>query len=159
MEKKELKTDYLFGSYEELEAADRNLVDASLKATTHSYSPYSHFQVGAAVLLADGTIVQGANQENAAYPSGLCAERTAVFSAQAQYPEQAVKALALVGCNEQGVTAIPAWPCGACRQVILEVEERYHQPIRILVASSKGVYIFHSIKDLLPFCFVDGNMK
>ena len=101
----------------------------------------------------------GANQENAAFPSSLCAERTALFAAQANYPDQPVSTLAIVARNANGLLDEPVSPCGACRQVILGVEDRYKQPIRVLLYGKKGVYSLQSAKDLLPFSFVDDSMK
>lgn len=144
---------------DELTAEDRLLVEQAKQATANSYARYSHFYVGAALRLQDGRIVMGANQENAAFPSGLCAERTAIFSAQAQWPDQPVVVLAIAARNEQGFVATPVPPCGACRQVMLEVEDRYKQPIRILLYGTEGVYRIASVKDLLPFTFVDENMR
>lgn len=108
--------------------------------------------------LADGTIMIGANQENAAYPSGLCAERTAIFAAQAQHPELAIHELAIAARNVHGLMANPITPCGACRQVILEIEERYHHPVRILLYGTKCVYIIDSVRDILPLTFVSDSM-
>lgn len=145
---------------EELPAEDRKLVEKAIKATANSYSPYSHFSVGACLRLGDGSAVIGANQENAAYPSGLCAERTAVFSAQAQYPDQPVTAIAIAARNTNGnLTEQPVTPCGSCRQVILEIEERYKQPVRILLYGTEAVYAVRTIRDLLPLCFVSGDME
>lgn len=145
-------------SFEELEASDKELVEKAIAATDNSYAPYSKFNVGAALRLADGRIVIGANQENAAYPSGLCAERTAVFAAQANYPEQPITTLAIAARNVNGMMPKPITPCGACRQVILEIEERYRRPVRILLYGTEGVYIVSSVRDLLPLCFVDFSM-
>ena len=113
----------------------------------------------AALLLGDGRIVIGANQENAAFPSGLCAERSAIFGAQSNYPDQPILTLAIAARNGNGFLKSPISPCGACRQVILEMEDRYQRPVRILLYGENGIYCFDSIKDLLPFCFVDSNMK
>lgn len=143
----------------ELDDQDRELVECAKKATRNSYAPYSQFHVGAAVRLGSGKIIIGANQENAAFPSGLCAERTAVFSAQAQYPEEPITALAIAASNAGGLTAKPVSPCGSCRQVILEIEERYKQPVRILLYGTNCIYVVRSIKDLLPLCFVDADMR
>lgn len=143
----------------ELSEADRKLVEAAKQATEGSYAPYSKFLVGAAVLLKDGTIVPGANQENAAFPSGLCAERTALFAANAQYPSQPVVALAIAARKGRCFLAKPIPPCGACRQVISGVEERYGQPIRVLLYSTDGVLVSEGIGPLLPLRFVDGNMQ
>lgn len=144
---------------DELTDADRELIDHAMKATDNAYAEYSHFYVGAALRLANGRIVIGANQENAAFPSGLCAERTAVFSAQANFPDQSIESLALVARNDNGLVDSPVTPCGACRQVLLGVEERYGRPMRILMYGKSGVYIVGSVKDLLPLSFVDSSMK
>ena len=146
-------------SYDELPEADRRLVDAAKRATFTSYVPYSRFCVGAAIAMAGGDVVSGSNQENAAFPSGLCAERSAIFAAQSNYPEQPITTLAIAARNENGFLKSPISPCGACRQVILEIEDRYQQPVRILLYGENGTYCFHSVKDLLPFSFVDANMK
>lgn len=144
---------------DELSAEDRELVERALKATENSYANYSHFYVGAALRLANGQIVIGANQENAAFPSGLCAERTAVFAAQANYPDQPVTTLAIVARNDNGLLEEPVSPCGGCRQVILGIEDRYKQPIRIMLYGKRGVYCVSSVKDLLPLSFVDSSME
>ena len=144
---------------DELSVADRELIEQAMKATDNAYAEYSHFYVGAALRLANGRIVIGANQENAAFPSGLCAERTAVFSAQANFPDQSIEALALVARNDNGLIDDPVTPCGACRQVLLGVEERYGLPMRILMYGKSGVYSVGSAKDLLPLSFVDSSMK
>lgn len=144
---------------DELSVADRELIEQAMKATDNAYAEYSHFYVGAALRLANGRIVIGANQENAAFPSGLCAERTAVFSAQANFPDQSIEALALVARNDNGLIDNTVTPCGACRQVLLGVEERYGLPMRILMYGKSGVYSVGSAKDLLPLSFVDSSMK
>lgn len=144
---------------DELSVADRELIEQAMKATDNAYAEYSHFYVGAALRLANGRIVIGANQENAAFPSGLCAERTAVFSAQANFPDQSIEALALVARNDNGLIDNPVTPCGACRQVLLGLEERYGLPMRILMYGKSGVYSVGSAKDLLPLSFVDSSMK
>ena len=144
---------------DELSVADRELIEQAMKATDNAYAEYSHFYVGAALRLANGRIVIGANQENAAFPSGLCAERTAVFSAQANFPDRSIEALALVARNDNGLIDNPVTPCGACRQVLLGVEERYGLPMRILMYGKSGVYSVGSAKDLLPLSFVDSSMK
>ncbi|MGM9705056.1 MAG: cytidine deaminase [Prevotella sp.] len=148
----------MFCVLEELPEQDRELIAIAKKATANAYAEYSHFHVGAALRLANGHVVTGANQENAAYPSGLCAERSAIFAAQSQYPEQAVDTLAIAACNNDGFLAEPITPCGACRQVILGIEDRYKRPIRILLYGTNGVYCIDSIKDLMPLAFVDSSM-
>lgn len=159
MKSKKLEINYKELRFEELNGEDQSLIEAAIKATDNSYADYSHFHVGAAVRLSDSTIVIGANQENAAFPSGLCAERTAIFAAQAQYPKLAVEALAIAAKNSDGILSQPVTPCGSCRQVILQIEERYHHPVEILLYGSQRIFRFHSIRDLLPFCFVDDSMK
>lgn len=139
--------------YDELDDTDRDLVDRAKKATERSYVPYSKFHVGAAALLEDGIIVEGNNQENAAYPSGTCAERTTLFYAGAAYPDKAVKAIAIAAWTNGDFTEDSISPCGACRQVILETEQRYGKPVRILLYGKKHIYIINSIKDLLPLSF------
>lgn len=148
-----------FCQLEELADDDRRLVEKAIAATHNSYAPYSNFHVGACLRLADGLEVIGANQENAAFPSGLCAERSAVFAAQSMFPEEAITALAIAARNENGLTAQPVSPCGACRQVILEMEDRYKQDVRILLYGTEGVYVIPSVKSLLPLHFVDSNMR
>lgn len=143
---------------DELSVSEQELVKAAIKATDKAYAEYSHFYVGAALRLADGSIITGANQENAAYPSGLCAERAAIFSAQSQFPEHAVRALAIAARNNDGFLAEPITPCGACRQVILGIEDRYKEPIKILLYGTAGVYCINSISDLMPLAFVDSSL-
>lgn len=147
-------------SQEELKAQDLMLVEAAKQATDGSWSPYSGFKVGAALLLDDGTVVTGSNQENAAYPSGLCAERTALFSAGHNHPGKAVTALAIAARNENGYTAQPITPCGACRQVLAETEQRGGQPIRFILYGTQGTMIIEGGTDaILPFCFGADSMK
>lgn len=148
-----------FCQMDELSSEDQQLVKAAIAATANSYARYSNFNVGAALRLSDGSIVIGANQENAAFPSGLCAERSAIFAAQSQQPEHAITALAIAAKNVNGLMPDPVSPCGACRQVILEMEDRYQQPVRILLYGTRGVYCINSVKDLMPLSFVDENMR
>lgn len=144
---------------DELTADERSLVERAYEATRNAYARYSQFYVGAAVRLADGTVFIGANQENAAFPSGLCAERTAIFAAQANRPDQPIQMLAIAARNVAGLLKEPVTPCGACRQVMLEIEDRYQQPVEILLYGESGVYRIASVKDLLPLSFVDANMR
>lgn len=140
-------------SHIELTNEQKSVVEAAKKATSGSYSPYSHFKVGAAVLLDNGEIISGANQENAAYPSGLCAERTAIFYAGAKYPDVPIRKLAIISRQGEEFGEKICSPCGACRQVICESEYRAGAPIEILLCSATEVYIFDSIDALLPFGF------
>ncbi len=142
----------------ELSEEDRMLVEAAKQATEGSYAPYSKFHVGAALRLQDDTVVIGSNQENAAYPSGLCAERTALFAASAQYPDQPVVALAIAARKGKRFLPQPISPCGACRQVISGVEERFGVPIRILLYGTEGILVSEGISPLLPLRFVDDDM-
>lgn len=146
--------------YEELNKSDRELMDEACKATKRSYAPYSHFSVGAAARLANGVIVTGTNQENAAYPSGLCAERTTLFYANSQYPDQAVETLAIAARNERGdFLEDPIPPCGACRQVMMETEKRFKHPMRILLFGKKGIYELKNVGALLPLSFDASSME
>ena len=154
MKEVELKTVILECQMDELSAEDRQLVEQAIEATRRSYAPYSHFHVGAAVRLGNGEIVIGCNQENAAYPSGLCAERTALFAAGAQYPDVPVRVLAVAARGTDGeMTEEPTGPCGSCRQVIIESETRAKHPIRILLYGRRCVYIIDGIRQLMPLTF------
>ncbi len=148
-----------FYEMEELPKEERELVESAIAATDHAYAKYSNFRVGAAIRLSDGSVMIGANQENAAFPSGLCAERTAIFAAQAQYPEKAITMLAVAARNENGLLKEPVTPCGSCRQVMLEVEDRYQQPIKVLLYGTDGVYVIDSAKDMVPLSFISENLK
>lgn len=143
-----------YASIDALEKADRELLEAAITSREHAYAPYSHFRVGASVLLENGIVVSANNQENAAYPSGLCAERVAVFSAMANYPDQKIQTVAISARSEQKHTGSPATSCGACRQVMLEYEIKQNQPIRILFYGETGqVWEVSEVKILLPFYF------
>ena len=151
MENRNITTKIIVCSYDELNEEEKKLI--AKEATNRSYSPYSRFQVGAAALLSGGTVITGSNQENAAYPSGICAERTTLFYANSQYPNLPVEALAIAAQTSGDFIDHPTAPCGACRQVILETEERYNQPMRIYLYGKKEIYIVESIRSLLPLCF------
>lgn len=159
MSKLKIEIDYDFCQWSELSEQDKQLIKYAKEAVRNSYANYSHFHVGAALQLHDGRIIIGANQENAAFPSGLCAERAAIFAAQSQAPEQAIDAIAVAAHNEEAFLNDPISPCGACRQVMLEMEDRYKQNLRVLLYGTAGIYVFKSIKDLMPFAFVDENMR
>ncbi len=138
---------------EELSLNDQALVQAACEATKRSYAPYSKFYVGAAVRLANQKIINGSNQENAAYPSGTCAERTTLFYANAQFPDQPVEALAIAAQTNGNFLATPISPCGACRQVILETEHRFGKAMRILLYGTEGIYVVEGITSILPLQF------
>jgi cytidine deaminase len=139
--------------YNELDSTEKNLVDAAKEAVSRAYVPYSHFHVGAAVLLANGEIVTGNNQENASYPMGLCAERTALFYANSRYPDAAVDTIAIAAFTEGDFLDEPITPCGGCRQVILEAQNRYRHPVKIILYGKKQIYLIDKISDLLPLSF------
>ena len=149
-----LKINYTeYDSVKEMSKEDQELVKAALEAQKGSYSPYSKFQVGAALRLANGTIVKGANQENAAYPSGLCAERTAMFWASANYPDVAFDTLAIAGADRGVLCESPASPCGSCRQVMAEYQKKYGRPLKTIWVGSKRIRKFENVDDILPFIF------
>lgn len=157
MAEKKLVIEYQeYASMAEMNAEDRSLLESAMDASRSSYAPYSEYHVGAAVLLSDGRVVKGSNQENAAYPSGLCAERTALFAAHAQYPGLQVKALAVVAYSDGRMAPEPAWPCGACRQVLAESQKRAGEPVRVIVGGSRRIVVFSCVEDILPFIF-DGS--
>lgn len=154
MQKLDLKIFIYECEMEELNEADRHLIEQAQQACNNSYAPYSHFHVGAAALLENGTIILGNNQENAAYPSGLCAERTAVFAAGANFPKQTILSLAVAARAAKNTIFLPVSPCGACRQAILEYEIRQEKSIRLLMKGPNGkIYIAPSVSSLLPIQF------
>lgn len=160
MKELNIQVDIKIYEYEELNSAERELIDAACEATKRSYAPYSNFSVGAAARLSNGLIITGTNQENAAYPSGICAERTTLFYANSQYPDQSIKMLAIAARNEKGeLLEIPISPCGACRQVMLETENRFKQPMGILLYGKKGIYKLDNLESLLPLSFKASSME
>ena len=159
MKELKIQASMFFCQPEELDETEQRLIELAKQSTYNSYTPYSHFNVGAAIRLENGQEVIGANQENAAFPVTLCAERTAIFAAQAQHPDQPILALAIAARNEKGFVEEPAAPCGSCRQVILEIEQRYKRKMKIYLYGTRGVYVINSVKDILPLCFVDKSMR
>ncbi len=145
--------------WDELSAEQQALIQVAKEQTNHSYCPYSHFHVGAAALLGNGEIIRGCNQENAAYPSGLCAERSALFAAGAQYPDQPVVRLAIACFTGGHFTKEPGSPCGACRQVMTETEHRYGGKMEVLLYGENETFVFSSAADLLPLVFVKESLK
>lgn len=143
-----------YAQEESLPIADRQLLFRAREATEEAYAPYSNFRVGAALLLANGDIVTGSNQENAAYSMCLCAERTAFAAASYLYPNMPIVACAVTARAYNSVLQVPVPPCGACRQVISESESRYRQSVRIIMQGEKGViWRVKSVKDILPLAF------
>ncbi|MBR4432105.1 MAG: cytidine deaminase [Paludibacteraceae bacterium] len=159
MKEYQLNTTMRAYQWDELSDEQREVVSIAKEQTANSYCPYSGFHVGAAAKLANGMIIRGANQENAAYPSGLCAERTALFAAGAQYPDQPVTKLAIACFTDGHFTKEPGSPCGACRQVMVETEHRYGGNMEVLLYGEEGTWVFESAADLLPLIFVSENLK
>ena len=161
MKKKDLKINYIeYDSLEELDPVEKSLLSKAAKAADSAYAPYSNFYVGAAVLLRNGEVITGNNQENVAYPSGLCAERVAIYAAGAQFPTVAVDAIA-ISCKARDFEVNePLSPCGACRQAIAEYENRHGSKIKIILSGERGaVRVIDSISDLLPFMFMEEKLK
>jgi len=144
-------------SYNDLSQIEKTLFDKARAVRENAYAPYSNFFVGCALLLENGEIITGSNQENAAYPSGLCAERTAIFWTSANYPNETIKKIFVIGGPKDVLSSTPIPPCGGCRQAILEYEAKQKDVIEIYFASPNGEIIkTKSVRDLLPFSF-DGS--
>ena len=142
-----------YKSVEEMNPEDRELAAEAVKAMQGAYAPYSHFHVGAAVRMSNGQIVRGANQENAAFPSGLCAERTAMFSASARYPDKDMLGIAIAGGVMGRLAKEPVTPCGACRQVMAQYQAKSGKPMSVIMISSDKVWKFEKVDDILPLIF------
>lgn len=160
---KEIKLESSFVEYasiDELSDEDKNLVKIARESAANAYAPYSRFNVGAALILENGTILRGNNQENASYPIGLCAERVAIFASGANFPDQRIKTLAVTAFSKQFVIDKPITPCGACRQAISEYENRHKQPIKIVMVGESGkVLVSNGIKNFLPYQFNADDLK
>ena len=148
-----ITTTYEYDSLDELSQEEQVLINKSKEIVKNAYAPYSKFNVGAAVLLANGEIITGTNQENAAYPSGLCAERVAIFYANSKYPNIPVKAIAVTAFTNNQFIEKPLPPCGSCRQVIVETETRFNTPIKIYLVSKDKITVIEDAKTLLPINF------
>jgi len=161
MKKKEITLEYLeFENEKELSSDEQKLLMEALESVGRSYAPYSEFHVGAAVLLENGEVVCGSNQENAAYPSGLCAERVAIFYANSQFPGVAIKAMAITAKADHFLIEAPIKPCGSCRQVIAETENRQQDKIKLIMQGERGpVHIINGIENLLPFTFYEKKLQ
>lgn len=147
-----LETKVKIVTAEELSAEYKELADTALAVTKDAYAPYSNFLVGAAVLLDNGQVVTGTNQENVAYPSGLCAERVALFSANTHYPHAKVLAIAIAATTD-GKPVEMVSPCGGCRQVMQEVENRFQHPMQVILCGAEKFYIVEKATSLLPIAF------
>ena len=160
MKDRHLSIDYIeYSSVSEMEPLDQELVQAAIEAQKGSYSPYSQFQVGAALRLENGLIIKGANQENVAYPSGLCAERTAMFAAGATYPGVPMTTLAIVGGFGFTLSETPCTPCGGCRQVMAEYQTAGKRPLSVIMFGTEKTWKFEKVDDILPFIFDSFNEK
>lgn len=153
-------TDFIIAEHlEDLDAESKYLAHKAKEATNHAYAPYSKFLVGAAALLENGKVVLGCNQENAAYPSGMCAERVAVFAVASQHPGQKIIKIAVVARHKNGKELVPATSCGPCRQVMLEFETRQQTRIQIIMQNQDHHWVVApSAESLLPFCFSKSNL-
>ena len=150
----------VYQSIDELPAADAALVSQARKVTANAYAPYSHFNVGAVAHLKNGQTVTGTNQENAAYPVGICAERVLLSSAATLFPNMAIDTMAISYDNKNGKSNHPISPCGICRQTLMEYEERVKQPIRLILSGLEGkIYIIKKASQLLPLSFGGDDLK
>ena len=157
MKKHKITLSFLeFNSVEELNDDDRTLLLKAKEAAKNAYAPYSKFRVGAALRLANGMIIIGNNQENAVYPVGLCAERVALFSAQANHPDQPIVALAISAIGSDGKITQPVPPCGSCRQAMIEAESRHNTKLRVIMQGEEGpIIISEKMEDLMPLTFAE----
>ena len=142
-----------YSTPEEMNAEDRELAAEAVAAMTNAYAPYSHFHVGAAVRMSNGQIVRGSNQENAAFPSGLCAERTAMFAASARSPDKDMQSIAIAGGVYGRLAEHPATPCGACRQVMAQYQTKAGKPMSVIMIGKGRIWKFHQVDDILPLIF------
>ena len=159
MERKTIETKIEIYSFEELDKSKQELIIKAKEQVFKAYAPYSEFQVGAAIELVNGEIFAGCNQENSAYPSGLCAERVTLFFANAQFPEVAVNTIAIAAYTNGSFLEEPVTPCGSCRQVLLETEVRFGKDITILLYGTKYVFKINNVKQLLPICFEKSSLN
>lgn len=154
MKTKEIKLEVKeYEAEEHIDQSEALLIEKAKTVAGQSYAPYSGFHVGAALLLRNGVIVTGNNQENSAYPSGLCAERVALFYANAQYPDQAIEIMAIAAFDGNEQTVYPIRPCGSCAQALLEAEVRYQSPIRVVMSGKNKTEVIDSVRVLLPLGF------
>lgn len=156
MKSEEIRIQFQRYLLEELPEDLTELMNEAKKAINRAYAPYSRFRVGAALRLANNEIISGNNQENLAYPSGLCAERVALFYANAKYPDVAVNDLLVIAeSDKNGITEQPVTPCGSCRQVLQETEMRYKKDIRIILCGKTEAWVFKNGSQLLPLNFTE----
>jgi len=149
-----VEIDYTIVPLNELGKKEAALMKSALQARFTAHAPYSNFQVGAAALLADGTVVAGSNQENRSFPAGLCAERVCLYHASSNYPDTPIEMLAVVAFPAKSEVAEPAHPCGGCRQVMMEMQHRQHRPFKLLLLyPNDEVLVLEKASDLMPFPF------
>lgn len=160
MEKADLHFTYeIYSGSTELTEPQRDLLGQARDKLLNAYAPYSEFRVAAAIELANGEVIVGTNQENAAYPSGLCAERVAIFAAKSQYPDERIVRIAITAQGHHDIL-VPIPPCGACRQVMLEYELNQYEPIELILSGTKGkIYTLSNVRSLLPLYFSHLDLK
>jgi len=151
-------TVYEFANLNELPENDQNLLLEARRITAFAYAPYSGFHVGAAVLLGNGKVVTGNNQENSAFPSSLCAERVALFYANANFPDSEVKTIAISAAKNGILVNEPIKPCGGCRQTLAELETRFDTPIRIILDGQDSILVLNGVESLLPLSFSKNDL-
>ena len=160
MKEEKIELTFVKANFNELDISEQELIEKAKNAYSNAYAPYSGFLVGASVLLENGEIINGSNQENVAYPSGLCAERVALFYAGAKYPEVAIKTIAISAKSKTFEIDDVVSPCGACRQVMAEYQQKQGQNIRLLLhPTNDEVLIANSVTDLLPFMFNSEKLR
>lgn len=159
MQERTVETKFSIYQFDELEITQQQLINKAKDQVIKAYAPYSGFHVGAAVELENGEIFAGSNQENSAYPSGLCAERVAMFFANAQHPGVPVKTLAIAAFTNGNFLPSPITPCGSCRQVLLETELRFDKDISILLYGTECTFLVENVKQLLPLCFEKSSLN
>lgn len=154
MRDKELKINFTeYSSLDEMNTQDRELATNALEAMNNAYAPYSNFYVGAAVRMTNNIIIKGSNQENAAYPSGTCAERSAMFAAGANFPKENIQSIALAGGPKGELCEKPVMPCGACRQVMAEYQLKAKDKMSVIMIGKNKIWKFEKVNDILPFIF------
>jgi cytidine deaminase len=161
MKKKEIILSYeIYADLSELSAADAVLLEQAKKTTSLAYAPYSHFHVGAVARMSNGELITGTNQENASFPTGICAERVLLSAASSVYPGESIDTLAISYIGQREKSNAPVAPCGVCRQSLVEFEQRYKKPIRLILGGMEGeIFIFNSVKSLLPLEFSGDDLK
>jgi len=159
MNKREAIISYLeYQGIDELPGADRKLVEEAVAAASGAYAPYSDFMVGAAILLDDGTVIRGANVENAAFPSGSCAEKTALSYTVSNHQDKRSVAIAIAALSGGKLTRDPVPPCGNCRQMLIEEEQRLGKPVRVILAGESAVIVLENCQSLMPLSFTRSNL-